>query len=129
MIVARRPSATRPASNSLTSASIRSRFRSAIVTIAVARLDVSPALDMPRRDHAVDRRGDPGLGDQGVEPVAARRAAACRARASLQAAAVDVEVLRRRSRLGEQRLVAADLAVVEADVGLGLGDPRLGLGT
>ena len=35
------------------------------------RLGDLAELDVPRGDHAVDRRGDAGLGDQGVEPVAA----------------------------------------------------------
>ena len=43
-------------------------------------------LDVPRRDHAVDRRGDAGLGDQGVEPVAAGEGRVAPGTGQLQAA-------------------------------------------
>ena len=91
-------------------------------------LDGLPGVGVPRGDDAVDRGDDPGLGEQRPGPVALGRRRGTSRPGRVQAAAIDVEVLNRPGPAGDQRLVAADLAVEEADVGLGFCDPRVRLG-
>ena len=119
--------ATRPASNSSSSASTRVFERSAMVRICCPASSVSPGLGVPGDDHAVDRREDAGLGEDRLEALGGRRRGRAPGAGGVDVALGLVDGLPRADLLLPEDARPLDLGLREADVGVGFDDagPRL----